>query len=109
MRLSRAITVFSGELISVPTRTSGSPHQQKVHLRLVGDSQIRLAGGHQTRRQGRVRRRYNLDVQPCALKAPICSATIIGAWSGLMYQSSTRVSFSLAIACPLNSAVKRRR
>jgi hypothetical protein len=29
MRLSRAITVFSGELISVPTRTSGSPHQRK--------------------------------------------------------------------------------
>ncbi|VFS88870.1 Uncharacterised protein [Raoultella planticola] len=99
--------MFNGELIK-----GTDPHQrqtligEKVHLRLIGDSQIRLTAA--TRRGGRAGsgRRDDLNVQSLRFKgANLFRHHNRRHGPGLMYQSSTRVSFSLAIACPLISAV----
>ena len=39
-----------------------------MQLRLIGDGEVGLFGGHQPRRQRRIGRRHDLDVQPCGLE-----------------------------------------
>ena len=41
---------------------------EEMQLRLIGDGEVGLFGGHQPRRQRRIGRRHDLDVQPCGLE-----------------------------------------